>query len=308
MNQITGTIPSNSYDEPIKPIIKKPEKSMGSETQDNSGNSIGPAFGPSFSEGFENNEKPIVIPFFTEDPNVLFQQSHIFEFFPTDGMSYNQKLNAISRTVIVLTILSFVFTKSIRTILVGAITLTAVFIMHFYHTKEQQKVESKKLVKDAVEGFGSGFGNPSGQHGNPSGPALAYFNENNIPVPTDLFTSPDSSNPFSNVLMTDYDYNPNKKPAPPAFAKDINQQILAQAKQLVNDANPDQPNISDKLFKDLGEQLMFEQSLNAFTSNPATTIPNDQGAFAEFCYGSMISCKEGNKFACARNMSHYTNY
>jgi hypothetical protein len=108
--------------------------------------------------------------------------------------------------------------------------------------------------------------------------------------------------------MTDYDYNPNKKPAPPAFAKDINRQILEQAKQLVNDANPDQPNISDKLFKDLGEQLMFEQSLNAYASNPATTIPNDQGAFAEFCYGSMISCKEGNKFACARNMSHYTNY
>jgi hypothetical protein len=294
MNQITGTIPSDSYDEPIKPIIKKTEKS----TQDNSGNSIG----PDFAEEFENEAKPIVIPFFTEDPNILFQQSYIFEFFPTDGMAYNQKLNAISRTVIILTIISFVFTKSIRTLLVGLITLTAVYIMHFYHTKEQQKVESKKLVKETLEGFsGSGFGSPSG-------PALAYFNENNVPVPTDLFTTPDSSNPFSNVLMTDYDYNPNKKPAPPAFAKDINKQILAQAKQLVNDANPDQPNISDKLFKDLGEQLMFEQSLNAFTSNPATTIPNDQGAFAEFCYGSMISCKEGNKFACARNMSHYTNY
>jgi Family of unknown function (DUF5762) len=298
MNQNTGTIPNNSYDEPIKPIIKKNDKG----NQDNSGNNTDPSLssqGATFSEGFDTfgdeSPKPKLIPFFTEDPNVLFQQSHMFEFFPTDGMEYNQKLNAISRTVLILTIISFIFTKSIRTILVGAITLTAIYIMHFYHTKEQQKVESKKMVQSAtVEGFG--------------GPGLAYFEDNNIPVPTDLFTTPDSSNPFSNVLMTDYDYNPNKKPAPPAFAKDINKQILAQAKQLVNDANPDQPNISDKLFKDLGEQLMFEQSLNAYTSNPATTIPNDQGAFAEFCYGSMISCKEGNKFACARNMSHYTNY
>jgi hypothetical protein len=295
MNQNTGTTPTNSYDAPIKPIIKKPEKNTGSEPQDNSGNTIETA--PSNTEDFENEVPHKQIPFFTEDPNVIFQPAHIFEFFPTDGMEYNQKLNAISRTVVILTIVSFIFTNSIRTLLVGAITLTAVYIMHFYHTKEQQKVESKKFVKETLEGFG-----------NPSGPALAYFNENNIPVPNDLFTTPDSSNPFSNVLMTDYDYNPNKKPAPPAFAKDINKQILAQAKQLVNDANPDQPNISDKLFKDLGEQLMFEQSLNAFTSNPATTIPNDQGAFAEFCYGSMISCKEGNKFACARNMSHYTNY
>jgi hypothetical protein len=297
MNQNTSTIPSNSYDAPIKPIIKKTDNATNPGPQDNSGNFIDSSFSgqaSAFDTIISEPQKHTPIPFFTEDPNVLFQPAHIFEFFPTDSMSYNQKLNAISRTVVVLTILGFIFTKSIRTLLVGAVTLAAVYIMYFYHTKEQQKVESKKFVASTVEGF--------------DGPALAYFNENNIEIPTDLFTKPDSSNPFSNVLMTDYDYNPNKKPAPPAFAKDINKQILAQAKQLVNDANPDQPNISDKLFKDLGEQLMFEQSLNAFTSNPATTIPNDQGAFAEFCYGSMISCKEGNKFACARNMSHYTNY
>jgi hypothetical protein len=108
--------------------------------------------------------------------------------------------------------------------------------------------------------------------------------------------------------MKHYEYNHNKKPAPPAFNTSINSQILTQAKKLVNDANPDQPDLSNKLFKDLGEQLEFEQSLRQFNSNPATTIPNDQGAFAEFCYGSMISCKEGNKFACARNLSRHTLY
>jgi hypothetical protein len=107
--------------------------------------------------------------------------------------------------------------------------------------------------------------------------------------------------------MTDYEYNPNKKPAPPAFNKNVNDTILKQAKQLVSEANPDQPDIADKLFKDLGEQLVFEQSLRPFNSNPSTTIPNDQAAFADFCYGSMISCKEGNKFACARNLSRHTN-
>jgi 1-deoxy-D-xylulose-5-phosphate reductoisomerase len=48
-------------------------------------------------------------------------------------------------------------------------------------------------------------------------------------------------------------------------------------------------------------QLTFEQSMRQFYSNPATLTPDDQQAFAEFCYGSMISCAEGNKFACARN-------
>jgi hypothetical protein len=141
-----------------------------------------------------------------------------------------------------------------------------------------------------------------------SGPGAAVFDSLNMPIPTDVFTTPDSSNPFSNVLITDYDYNPNKKPAPPSYNQTINNEILTQAKQFVDEANPDHPGLSEKLFKDLGEQLEFEQSLRPFHSNPATTIPNDQGAFADFCYGSMISAKEGNKFAAARNMSHYTLY
>ena len=81
-----------------------------------------------------------------------------------------------------------------------------------------------------------------------------------------------------------------------------------EAKQLVVKSNPNQPDIADKLFKDLGEQYVFEQSLRPFHSNPSTTIPNDQQAFAEFCYGSMVSCKEGNPFACARNLTRHTNH
>jgi len=118
---------------------------------------------------------------------------------------------------------------------------------------------------------------------------------------------PSSDNPFSNVLLNDYDYNPEKKPAPPVSKPDVNAKILQEAKQLVQNMNPSHPDIANKLFKDLGNQYVFEQSLMPFYSNPSTTIPNDQAAFADFCYGSMVSCKEGNPFACARNLSRHTN-
>jgi hypothetical protein len=117
-----------------------------------------------------------------------------------------------------------------------------------------------------------------------------------------VFAPPTAKNPFENVLLPDYDYNPQKKPAPPSYNENVNDEIIKQAKQLVLDANPDQPDLADKLFNDLGNQFVFEQSLQPFYSNPSTAIPNDQNAFAEFCYGSMISCKEGNLFACARNL------
>jgi hypothetical protein len=37
-----------------------------------------------------------------------------------------------------------------------------------------------------------------------------------------------------------------------------------------------------------------------FYTTPNTTIPNDQKGFAEFCFGDMISCKQGNEMACQR--------
>ena len=242
----------------------------------------------------QQNRLPRPIPFWAEDPNILFQQKYIFEFFPVESMTYEQKLNAVTRSVVLLSIIGITLTRSIRMLLIGLITLGGIFIINYYHQKEKTKTESKKLTTDIKEGFDS--------------PAIAYLKENNIPISDDVFDKPTSHNPFDNVLMTDYDYNPNKKPAPPAFNKNVNDNILKSAKQLVQEANPDQPDIADKLFNSMGDNLVFEQSMRQFNSNPNTTIPNDANAFAQFCYGSAISSKEGNPFSLARNMSHYTLY
>ena len=244
-------------------------------------------------ENIKTIENP-KIPFWSENPNILFDPKHIMEFFPIEPMTYEQKLNAITRLIIVLTLIGFIISQNIRQLFVSAITIFSVFLLHHYNEKERVKNESKKQILEIKESF--------------ENPAMDYLNEKQINTSPAVFDTPTSGNPFSNVLITDYDYNVNKKPAPPAFNKNVNEDILSKAKKLVIDANPDQPDIADKLFKDLGEQFDFEQSLRPFNSNPNTTIPNDQAAFAEFCYGSMVYCKEGNRFACARNMSRHTNY
>jgi hypothetical protein len=248
-----------------------------------------------FNQSNNNNEnqKPEKIPFWSENPNVLFDPKHILEFFPIEPMSYNQKLNAVSRIVILLTIIGFAISQNFRLIIVTAITMGAIYMLHHYHEKDLLKTESKKINIMDKENF--------------QNPSLDYLDSKHIHHASTLFDAPSAGNPFSNVLMTDYEFNVDKRPAPPAFNHNINDSILSSAKKMVIDSNPDQPDIADKLFKDLGEQLDFEHSLRQFNSNPATTIPNDQAAFAEFCYGSMVSCKEGNRFACARNMSRHTN-
>jgi hypothetical protein len=244
--------------------------------------------------GLDNQaKKGHAIPFWAENPNILLRPDHLTEFFPTEDMSYAQKLNAVTRTVILFSVITFMVSPGIRAVAMCAITLAAIYILYHFHEKERNVRMAKRA--ENVEGF------------EVNGPVLDLLKYNNLPLPEDVFDAPDSRNPFGNVLVTDYDYNPGKKPAPPAANSTVAKDILKQAKKFVGEANPDHPGIADKLFNDIGSELMFEQSLRPFTSNPSTTIPNDQEAFADFCYGSMISCKEGNQFACARNLARYTN-
>jgi hypothetical protein len=229
------------------------------------------------------------IPFWGDNPNVILQTDFIFEFFPVEGMTHEQKLNAISRGVVVLCIVGFILTQSVRVLIVSGLTLVSIYLYHLNMQRENEK--KAKVIEEKFENQ-----------------ADVVLKGASVLRDVNVFDTPDSSNPFGNALVTDYQYNPNKKPAPPAFNESVNEKILDKAKTLVKELNPDQPDISDKLFKDLGEQYVFEQSLRQFTSNPSTTIVNDQTGFADFCYGSMTSCKEGNLFSCARNLPRHTNY
>jgi len=236
----------------------------------------------------------VSIPFWSDDPNVLFKQEFIMEFYPTENMTYEQKMNAVSRLVIFLTVFGFIFSQNIRLLVISIITLASIFLLYNYQKREDEKNEAKKAT---LAGFVESFEGP--------GMNALETNKVNIKDSNEIFDQPTSKNPFSNVLISDYDYNPNKKPAAPSYNEKVGQDILGQAKQLVRDAHPDDPSITDKLFKGLGEELEFEQSMRQFVSNPSTTIPNDQTGFAEFCFGSMISAKEGNMFAAARNLARH---
>lgn len=227
-------------------------------------------------------------PFWTEDPNVLFNKDYVFEFYPTPNMTYYQKLNTITRVVLLISIVLFLFTRNLWIFVVTGITLFAIYVYYVNNKTEN----TKKLL---LEGY--------------SNPTQVYLKKNGtIPNDIEVFETPSTRNPFSNVLVPDIEYNPTRKGAPPISNELVSDAILQRAKDLVQEQNPDQPNIADKLFKNLNDKLNFEQSLRPFHSTANTTVPNDQGGFADFCYGQMTSTKEGNLFSAVRNLSHYTLY
>jgi hypothetical protein len=278
---MSGELPKEEIEKPIRK--KEPMTELEITDQDLGGSCKNPEKCGSVKEEIES-----IVPFWITNPNIIFNKDQIFEFFPTDDMSFSQKLNAVSRTIIVMTLVSFLYTQSVRILIIGGVSLFFVYMLYLHNTTKKDAVNTKKKQTE-------GFDDPTSK---------VYSTTDMMNV----FKAPEAGNPFGNVLVSDYLYNPKRKPAPPAYNANVAKDIVEKAKECVRRNNPDQPDITEKLFQDLGDEYVFEQSLRQFTTTPSTTIPNDQEAFMDFCYGGMTSCKEGNAFACAKNTWRYNNY
>ena len=71
--------------------------------------------------------------FWGNDYHVLFKPDLIFEIIPITQMSYEEKLNALSRLIILLTILGFLFTFSVKYLFGGIFSLICIYFFYKYN-------------------------------------------------------------------------------------------------------------------------------------------------------------------------------
>lgn len=228
--------------------------------------------------------------FFFNDPSVLLKNPS-----KTDD-SYSGKINGIARIVIVLSLLGYMLTFSLKYILIGMITLIVLIILYNSRKKGVEGMSNiKKLQRDDFE----------------------LMMNNNIPEEIKLdetqfkslmkkdFYPVTARNPMGNVLLTDYEDNPNKKPAQPSFNQHVSEEITKNIKKTVQTLNPTITNTSQQLYGDLWDQYELDQSNRIFYSNANTKIANDQGAFVKFLYGDLPSGKDGSKSELLANSHRY---
>lgn len=216
--------------------------------------------------------------FWLDNPTILLDKSQITEIWLTKDMSTSGKYNAITRLVIILSVLGFIFTKSANFIISGIVTL--IIIVAMYKRGYCSNVTEK--LKEQFTDFTN---------------STDLFSKKLLAEPT--HTPATLENPMGNVLLPELNANPNRKPAKLSYdcehKKEINKMTKVSAIK-----NSD---LDPRLFKDLGDQLEFDFSMRNFHTTPNTTVPNDQKSFAEFCYGNMSSCKEGDSIQCSKNIS-----
>ena len=61
--------------------------------------------------------------FWLDKPSILFNKKKVTELWPQNKYSFECKLNAITRLVILLTILGYLFTRNIKILITGIITI-----------------------------------------------------------------------------------------------------------------------------------------------------------------------------------------
>jgi hypothetical protein len=205
--------------------------------------------------------------FWLENPNVLLNKNYITEIWPQDSFDLDRKLNSITRLILILAILGFLFTKSSYIIVSAAVSIVVLVMIHKSKSASKKEGMANLDVKLNKEDFEE------------------LLNEE--------FTMPTKKNPFMNVLMGEYKENPKRKPAAPVYNKEVLDDATKKSRK------------DERLYKNLGDNLTFQNSLRNFYSTANTSIPNNQKDFANFCYGNMPSCKEGDEFMCEKNSGSF---
>ena len=217
------------------------------------------------SEKPENTSTNLGDPFWTDDYKVLFDKDNISSFFPTMNMTLIEKLNSIMRMSIYLSLALYIFTSNYLYLYIMIIVAALTYFTYTY------QYDNINLYLNSITN---------------SNYNLVQKNIIETKETFDNSRRPTVNNPFMNINLITHD--PTQKQAPPSWNNE-----------------PLQEQIEDKfnynLYRDVGDLYGKNNSQRQYYTAPSTTIPNNQTAFAKWCFNTGPTCKEKSLY-CAPQM------
>jgi hypothetical protein len=208
----------------------------------------------------------------------FLEPSRLLKFFPVKGMSLDEQLNAILRFACYLTLLLIILGNSSRVLFIPIVIAGGTYAMHVSSTSSRPAAANS--AANSVKSPRN-YSSDSNSDSNLQHPKQHPKNQHNK---DDACTIPTRNNPFMNVLQSDYTSRPQRGPA-----CDIqDQETLTRAEALFGSG----------VVRDSDDIFHRRTSSRAFVTNPSTTIPNDQTAFARWLYGSEPTCKTRDRSRC----------
>lgn len=206
--------------------------------------------------------------FWINDPNILIDIKS--PMIPKNTQNCEDNLNAITRGVIIVSILGLVVTQSLSYIITGILTIL-LLIFIYYHSKKREKYSNMDSLKEMAKEKYAFTGKP-----------------------------PTVSNPLMNVMIPEINANPTRMPGKDSYLPEVKEDINTKVKEEVVENN----GLDSRMFKDLGDEMQFDHSMRQFYTTANSRVTNDQKGFLDYCYGDMKSCKEDNT-VCSGNIPSY---
>jgi hypothetical protein len=222
-----------------------------------------------------------VTTFWSNDPTILLNKDYITQIWPTQQMGFEEKMNAITRLVIILSILGFLFTNNFNLLVIGIITIALIYSI--YRLRKQNIITSLKKKE--------GFKVKVNENENPTMVSIQN------PVTLEKMLKSDyypvtKKNPFGNVLLTDIMDQPDRNLAAPSFNPEVYEEIQNAVKKQTQMLNPGIVNTNKQLYGDLKDNYDLDNAMQRFYTTANTRVNSDQSAYAQYLYGSMYSAKE----------------
>ena len=136
--------------------------------------------------------------FWLKDPMSLLNKDYITNVVPSKDLSYDAKLNAITRLIIIICVLGYLLTRNIRIIISAIISIIGIIIM--YNINKGKQNQKKIIGKALKEGFNSDI--------------LYNLSKSSMTTPT-------KENPLMNVMLPEIQDNPKRNMAAPSFAPKV---------------------------------------------------------------------------------------
>jgi hypothetical protein len=191
--------------------------------------------------------------FWLNDYKVLFTKNNLGNFFPTKKMTVIEKLNAIFRLSIYLSIALYLVTSNYLYFYIFIIT--GAFTVYIFKTQKDNMDLYFNLNDESFQ--------------NIVNKSIIDANKETV--------KPTVTNPFMNInLITD---DKTQEKAPPSWNNENLQKTI-------------EDKFGYNLYRDVGDLYGKSNSQREFYTMPSTTIPNNQTSFAKWLYNTGPTCKE----------------
>ena len=209
-----------------------------------------------------NDEKPV---FWAENYKILFTSENLPDFFPTKRMTVIEKLNAIFRLSIYLSVLLYLLTKNYLYLYIGILTGAFTYFI-YYNQRENVELYFNSFPQDTNENLIQKELFQGGEE-----------NTNRIEASV--------NNPFSNPDLIAGDKT-LEAPLPSWNSEERKEKI--------------ESDFNYGLYRDVSDIYGRENSQRQYYTVPSAQIPNNQTSFAKFLYGTEKTCKESTEY-CVTN-------